>query len=1181
MRLTHIKLAGFKSFVDSTVIPVSYDLVGIVGPNGCGKSNIIDAVRWVLGESKASTLRGESMQDVIFSGSDNRKAIGRASVEIVLDNQSGKAPGQWSGYSEIAIKRVLHRDGVSGYYINNLQVRRRDITDLFLGTGSGSRGYAIIEQGVIAQIIEAKPLELRSFLEEAAGISQYRERKSETSMRLTDARKNMMRLEDILQELNAQLSRLASQAAAAQQYLALQEQLQYSQALLWHQRKSEAELKFNKIKQELVELDWAQQAIFTTQRDAEQAYETIRAREYSINERLLQVQGELYRTDAEIGRIEQQIHHMHTAKERLVEQLRQIDEQLLKNVHLKTNHGEQLAGWEQERIKVEQAYQLVRQAQEAFNLKLPVLEAEYHQRQDTLTACRQKLLIAEQNNQLENNHIFHATKNIQQLEQRQQRLFDERRSLAVVDPEQLSELQQEIGRIEAVFEQDIEKKRMIGQQLEKALQFEQEIERKLHQSRLDIAKLEARQAVLQNLQQKLENNQKLSSWLNTRRWDVLPRLWQHIQIASVWETALEAVLRERLNSLELIQLDQILDMLTEVPPGRWAIYAGNVVPQIIFREETESVRHPQAKLLEFLSCYQTHVRLVLEDWLHHVYVAADTRTAFAEKAGLSLGDMLVTPEGHIVTRHSCTFYAPDTQLHGVLSRQQELASIQTEYDRMSVISGNQHEELVRAQSDCDRLKTEVQCITESTGQLQSQLHQLQLDTVKLSQRTERTAHRNRQIDSELNEIQQSAAHESEARRIASESLVKNKAFIDFLKQEEQNARQAWEATNQSLAQQKQENQLLTKQLQETAFHLKTCESKIYEITATMHHLDENSLRLTGSRDDLQVEISMLDDTPIQETLETASAQRATIESTVRQVREELTATTQCLREIEINRLESEHKLRGLQEAISQTRLKAQAIKLNIDQLDEMIATLTADLSQLSPLIGKKSNSVLQSEITELNKAITALGSINLAAIEELENMQARESNLQLQLNDLKGAIATLENVIRQIDDETQKRLLETFSRVNAHLGEIFPVIFSGGQAKLIYQDSENVETGFILTAQPPGKKNGSIHLLSGGEKALTALALVFSLFRLNPAPFCLLDEVDAPLDDSNTVRFCDLVKELAKYTQFLFISHNKITMEMAHRLVGVTMQERGISRVVAVDLADAIKLGKREMQPIV
>ncbi|MER0171483.1 MAG: chromosome segregation protein SMC [Nitrosomonas sp.] len=1179
MRLAHIKLAGFKSFVDPTVVPVSQDLVGIVGPNGCGKSNIIDAVRWVLGESKASALRGDSMQDVIFSGSDNRKAVGRASVEIVFDNHLNKITGQWSSYAEIAIKRVIQRDGNSSYYINNLPVRRRDIADLFLGTGVGGRGYAIIEQGMISRIIEAKPQELRNFLEEAAGISQYRERRHETSTRLAESRKNLTRLEDICQELGTQLQHLEVQAKIAQQYKQLQENLHHSQSLLWVLRRTEAQKQQQRAEQDIQKLEAELEIVLASQQQAEKDYEAARTKEHAVNDQLLQAQGQLYSADAEIGRLAQEINHLNSTHDRLLQQTQQVENQLQKNNQLKASKLENLAHWQQEKINIESAQQDSIQKCHGENDKLPAIEANFHACQEKLNQLRQDLLLVEQTSRLEDNQLVHAAKNIQQLEARHARLLQEQSEFVLIDPSQLTELQQQIDNTENRLEEEQVKHQEIETQLSAITQSKQHIARTIHELQQTLSQASARHTALQNLQQKLENNQSLTAWLHQRQLDTLPRLWQKISIAPEWENALEAILRERLNSIEIEQLDSILDWIDGVPQGKWTLHEKSGFADDLSSSDMHN--HTGQKLLTCITVNQPEIQSVLGHWLKNVYIADDIQEGLSGRNSLSSGELLVTRQGHILTRTSINFYAPDSQLHGVLSRQQELIQIQKEIDQLEPALRMQRDLLAKSEQQFAELNNAIQTVDKNSKQLQQQRHALQLDAVKLSQASERAAHRHNQINAELTEIRQALEHEYALRESATIHLQENQQKIATLKEQTQQAQLAWETANQQLARQRQNIQQSTRIMQEAAFQAQTCQNKIMEIELNIQSLDEELQHLTQNQANLLSEMDELNVAPLTESLEAAKTQRKSIEQAALQARQAVEDTISHLRRIEEVRMASEQKSHALREAINQARLKEQAASIAIGQFDELIRDAHVDTELLLPLSTKKSVTGLHSEIEKLNAEIAALGAVNLAALEELENGRSRESSLLMQLQDLNAAIATLESAIQQIDRETELRLQDTFTQVNTFLSEIFPVIFAGGQARLEFCDDKNLDAGLLLTAQPPGKKNSSIQLLSGGEKALTALALIFSLFRLNPAPFCLLDEVDAPLDDSNTSRFCELVKTMAKQTQFLFISHNKITMEMAQRLIGVTMQEQGVSRIVAVDLAAAVQMGKREKQPAI
>ncbi len=1185
MRLANIKLAGFKSFVESTVIPVSSDLVGVVGPNGCGKSNIIDAVRWVLGESKASALRGDSMQDVIFGGSANRKPINRASVELIFDNSAGKVVGQWSSYTDISIKRVLQRDGISNYYINNIHVRRRDIADIFLGTGVGGRGYAIIEQGMISRIIEAKPQELRTFLEEAAGISKYRERRHETALRLADTRKNLTRLQDIYQELGTQRQHLETQAEIANQFKVLDAQLQTTQQLLWLQHKQEATKQRLAAEKDIQQLETELETEATHQRDSGRQLEEARTQEHNNREHLHEVQGQLYAANAETGRIEQEIQHIHANNERLAQQLLDVKQQLNHNDQQAKDLADHLTRWHEEMTQAYATHESSIQSNKIENEKLPEFEANFVTCQEVLNTSQRNLMLTEQTCQLEESHITHASKAILQLDSRHDRLQQEQSALPQSDQTTITKLQQELEQTDIKLVQTEQATAQIEEQLSTVHQLKEQATDQVQLTQQTLTQLNARFNALSALQQKIENNDALSTWLTKRQFDVLPKLWQNIRVEKRWENAVEAVLRERLNSIGLAQLEIIHEWIDDLPPGKWTIYetqqksesSGTTTQQQeteIKTDTEDDIQQPQWKsLLAYLTCAKPEIKRVLEEWLSPVFVVENLTEGLLQKNQLNNGEVLVTCDGHIFSRSGLTFYTPDSQLHGVLSRQQELDQIEIKITQIKANLSKQQTELNTTQHKYDELNQSIHLNRLNHQQLQQNKHQLQLEKLKLAQANEQTAQRCDQIALESNEIKQQLAIETAQKESAEIKLVQNKKQAEEINQQIAQAKMAWEAADQQLTKHRQVLQQSTEALQEAAFNVKTCQNKISETENSINVIRKEKDRLAESQKNLLIEQENLDEIPLNNQLLISLTQRKALEQTVAEARNHLEEVVLQLREIDQTRLSCEQKLLQLREAISQLRLKEQAAILTEQRFDEQLSTTNVDENTLFPLIGKKTTKTLQTEINHLNAKITSLGAVNLAALEELAAAQVRETKLDSQLQDLNEATQTLENAIEQIDHETQTRLQKTFDAVNQHLNDIFPVIFAGGQAKLVLSDGKILDSGLVLTAQPPGKKNSSIHLLSGGEKALTALALIFSLFRLNPAPFCLLDEVDAPLDDSNAGRFCDLVKKMSLQTQFLFISHNKITMEMAQQLIGITMQEQGVSRVVAVDIAEAIKLG--------
>ena len=1177
MRLTHIKLAGFKSFVDPTAIAIPGNLVGVVGPNGCGKSNIIDAVRWVLGESKASALRGESMQDVIFTGSANRKPVSRASVELIFDNKLGKAAGQWSSYAEIAIKRIVYRDGDSVYSINNMRVRRRDIADLFLGTGIGGKGYAIIEQGMISRVIEAKPQELKVFLEEAAGISKYRERRHETERRLNDTQKNLQRVEDICQELRKQLQHLEAQAEVARQFNALQQKLLHTQNLLWLAHKKKAETQRTQAEKEIRRIESELETETTFLQKTNHRLEEIRHRHYAASETLHESQGTLYATNAEITRIEQEIKYLRETDQRLLQQIAEEEKQLTKNAEEKTNALDSLNHWMQEFEQAHLEHEISAQKNVVENEKLPVIEADARTCQENLNNCQRNLLLIQQAGQLEENHLSHALKTLQQLESRQSRLAQELNTLPQQDFHALSALQTETQNLEQALAQQKTALANAEEQLLHTTRNKEEIIKKRQTLQQTATQAQARFDALQRLQRQLESNQALNKWMAAHQFDGLPHLWQNIQVAEGWEDAFEAILRERLNSTEFDRLEIIQEWIDDIPPGKWTLFESADIddngPPANTPEDNHKKSHQRQSMLGYVSSNHPAIKSILDEWLNNIFVIADLQAGLSERDNLAINEILVTPEGHIFTRHSLTFFSPDSQLHGVLARKQELNQISTEIKILENNLDHENSRLMTAEQACDAASEAIKVYRQECEQLQHQHHDSQLQMIKLTQLADRTDQRRKQINEELVDIARQLETERLNKQNAQKKITGYAAETETLKKVLQQNQAAWEAADQLLTKQRQLTQKSMHEVQETAFRKKNCQNKTNEIQATIQTIQENAARLTNKLERLSAERETIDENDLNSQLQECLSQRIAHEAEVNHARDILEEAASELQRIEEARMSSERKLHPLQESLNKVRLKEQEARITENQFAEHLHSADANIETLLPVLEKTKPATLQNDLNRINAEIQALGAVNLAALDELQTLSAREAYLDSQLCDLKEAVATLENVIRQIDRETRERLLDTYTALNNNLNEVFPAIFGGGQAKLILNGNEILDSGVQLTAQPPGKKNSSIQLLSGGEKALTALALVFSMFRLNPAPFCLLDEVDAPLDDSNTGRFCDLVKKMSENTQFLFISHNKITMEMAQQLIGITMQEQGVSRVVAVDINEAVKLG--------
>jgi chromosome segregation protein len=535
--------------------------------------------------------------------------------------------------------------------------------------------------------------------------------------------------------------------------------------------------------------------------------------------------------------------------------------------------------------------------------------------------------------------------------------------------------------------------------------------------------------------------------------------------------------------------------------------------------------------------------------------------------------MLVTREGHIYTRHSVSFHAADTELHGVLSRQREIEALQADLDVQRAAAEAVQQTVASEEEAIERHKTALAELREHVAQLQQRHHGVQIEAMRLNEQAQRATQRGEQIAAELAEIAEHSENEERQREEAQSAAERLAAAAEEAREQLMAATDLYARAQEVLNLQREALQNARHQHQEAQFDLRTCALKISEIENTIRTSSENIARVRAALEEERQGLAECDETAWQAQLQEALAQRVTREQALAQARDALEGMEGQLKAIDLERHTSEQRLDPLRNRLNDVRLKEQEARLTEEQYAAQLAEAGANEEELQAQLQKGMRSgTFQSEINRLNEEIKALGAVNLAALEELLAAQERKTYLDAQSADLTEAMTTLEDAIRRIDRETRERLQQTFDEVNSHFSRMFPALFGGGQAKLLLTGEEILDSGIQVIAQPPGKKNASIHLLSGGEKALTALSLVFSMFQLNPAPFCLLDEVDAPLDDYNTGRFCELVKRMSEHSQFLFISHNKITMEMAQQLLGITMQEPGVSRVVAVDIDEAMKL---------
>ncbi len=1165
VRLTQIKLSGFKSFVDPTSIHVPGQLVGVVGPNGCGKSNVIDAVRWVLGETRASALRGDSMQDVIFNGSVNRKPMARAAVELMFDNSLGRAAGQWSQYNELSVKRVLQRDGESSYYINGVHVRRRDITDMFLGTGLGPRAYAIIEQGMISRVIEAKPDELRVFLEEAAGISKYKERRRETETRLADTRENLSRINDIRLELGTQLEKLEAQAKVAARYQEYQADLQLKQQLLWFLRRRDAAAERDRHAQEIGRVGNSLEAENAGLRQLESRLEAARGAHYQAGDALNATQGALYAANAAVASHESELRHAEETRSRLESQ--------------HTERRTQLAAWREQRAQLTQALHMwaaragtareqlaaTKSRLEEENRRLPQAEQAFRAAQERLAEARSQLQQARGRLQLEQANRAHLERAAQALEQRRERLQSELQTLVEPDAATLQALEDSAAQLEHGVREAQDEVERLQAECAELDERSAAAAAALGEAQREHAAAEAQLATLRQIQAAADDNAPLREWLERHGLGAAAPLFQKLRIDAGWETAVESVLRERLHALELADAASLAALLEDLPPTRASLF-----------DRAESSPVPAAAglvpLASKVHLIDARVSGALADWLAGVY-AAEARPERAVRDALPPGAMLVDREGHQYTRHTIGFHAPDQADAGLLARQAEIETTEARCSQLAASLAEARERHARAQ---DAAASRAQALDEARLEIerrQKARHDAQIEQLKLAQAQERFQERSAQVRAELEEVAQEAGRGARQLGESAEAESRTQGEIEAAGAALQAAQDEHGAAEGALAEQRRAAQQAEREAQDALFGERECGSKIAEIDHSVRVIDLQIERADQEVAALTSELAADPIPAVRQALEAAVEERLVREKALAEARNGVEAAAAALREIEEARLQIEARIAPLRERVGELRLKEQAAQINFEQFDTQLREAGADEIRLAAEAERAPRpSTLQGELTRLSQAIGELGAVNLAALEELRESRERKGYLDAQAADLQEAMTTLEDAIRRIDRETRELLRDTFEAVNAHFGKLFPTLFGGGEAKLIMTGEEILDAGVQVMAQPPGKRNASIHLLSGGEKALTAIALVFSLFQLNPAPFCLLDEVDAPLDDSNTVRFCDLVKKMSAQTQFLFISHNKISMEMGEQLIGVTMPESGVSRVVAVDIDEALRI---------
>lgn len=1166
MRLKSIKLAGFKSFVDPITIPITGNLIGIVGPNGCGKSNIIDAIRWVMGESSAKLLRGDSMADVIFNGSTVRKPVGRASVELQFDNSDGSVSGQYAGFAEISIRRETSRDGGSDYFLNKTRCRRKDITDLFLGTGLGPRAYSIIEQDMVSRIVEAKPDELRAFFEEAAGISKYKERRRETENRIRHTRENLSRVEDIRNELATQLRRLRRQSNAANRYKEAKQEERLARAQWLALRWRGLDAQVQEADRGIAGQENTLEKAIANQREIEAKIEKVRTEQTEASDRFNTVQGEFYSIGAEIASREQAIQHARDTYNQRARELEQVSQSWNESSQHLRSDSDKLKELNESLEQIEPKLEAHQQQKIKADEVLQVAEQAMREWQSEWGAFAETAAESVKGREIQQARGQHLETHMSRLQERQARLAQEAKELdgALKDVD-LDTLQRKSAELARTFE-DLENRLATTETKIKEVQTrDTALSVQLEDLRSGQHKYEARLTSLTELQAAAEGKHDaiLNEWLAEQGLDKAPRLAGSLSVEPGWERAVECVLGAKLASVCVDGFAPLTGHLQD------DVRMGLSLVDLSVKLNSGS-DHDRPTLLD-----KTKADADLTPLLASTYISETLEEAMEVRASLAPHESIITRSAIWIGANWLSLAGQEDERAGMLAREREIKQLVSDADA-------QAERLNKVASERSQLQHEYEKLERDRTQYRQRFNQHVQERTAFEQeyaheQARAAQHRARieQVAREQEEISKELARDradlDTAKALFSEAEGKSGAYDqrrhellqtrDRLHTQLDDAREAAREAQDTLHVIEIERQRMQVSLDSTNQSVTRLEGQLKHLAARRQELEQ----MVEGNEDPEAELK--------KELEGFLGKRLEVESRLQEARKTVTDLDAALREQEQARSQQEQQVQELRQIHEEARVSRQELLARRDGLGEQVNESGFDLAEtLEGLPDGATEEAWQMRIDELRAKIERLGPVNLAAAEEHEEHAERKQYLDKQYNDLFEALTTLEEAIRKMDRESRSRFKETFEKVNAGFQSFFPRLFGGGNASLELTDTDLLNTGVTVMARPPGKRNSTIHLLSGGEKALTAVALLFSLFELNPAPFCLLDEVDAPLDDTNVERYCETVKTLSEKTQLLYVTHNKISMETAKVLVGVTMTEPGVSRLVAVDVDEALEL---------
>lgn len=1150
MKLKKIKLAGFKSFVDPTTVPFGVSLSAVVGPNGCGKSNIIDAVRWVLGESSAKNLRGDAMTDVIFNGSSARKPISQASVELVFDNTEGRVGGEFAAYNEISVKRQVNREAQSSYFLNNNKCRRRDITDLFLGTGLGPRSYAIIEQGMISKLIESRPQELRIFIEEAAGISKYKERRRETENRLRHTADNMDRLADVRQELNTQLEKLQRQASAAQRYKTLRAEERKTKAELTVLRWQAIQDKLQQLAANLEQCELKADGVDTQQQKLESEQVALQSTLETEQQHQQQQQQQLYQVGTQIARLEQEIHHAGQRRQQLQQDLAAVEQQHQEQQRFITEQEQHVQQYAAQSDELEQRQAMVEATLEQAELAAADAEQQLEQWQEQWQQLNHQQADERARVSQAETLLQQAQTQLTRLTQQQQQLSIRLEQLALPQMEQeLAQINEQLDILHEQLEQHQAERLLYEETLQDAQANYQQQREQLLAGRAALGHLEQREQTVQRWLQQASAEQ-WPQWAEGQ--SSVQRLAEATDVNPDWASAVDMVLQGRGQGFAVATLPH-----ETVAEGQ-AVYQWHNDVSVAPDSLAAQVQGPDG------------LRAVLAD----IYCVADIEQALQRLTTLPEHASVVTADGYWCGHGWLVRHGGQP---GELALHNELAQVQQQLEQQRQQLAQQETRCAEDEQQLQQAKQQLQQHLDQAAGLQREREQGVQQQTRLVERYQLAQQQQQGWQQELATLDEEREQRALDIEVYQEQLLQLEEHMAQFQEQQQQQEQQRETLKAALADSRAQREQVKQTLQQLTIEQNRLKTEQHAAQQAGQRAQEQHQRLLQRRQQLTEEANALEQPGDvgREQLETLLAQRLEHEQLQREIAETITRLQDQLHTLQQQLKDLQQQKQGQQGQLESLRLEQESLKTRSQALVEQLAEQEVKLAEvIADMSETAAETLWQEELEKLGRSISRLGPINLAAIEEYESQSERKRYLDEQADDLQAAVETLEGAIRKIDRECRHRFKETFDRVNNDLQTLFPKVFGGGSASLELTDDDLLETGVSIMARPPGKRNATIHLLSGGEKALTALSLVFAIFRLNPAPFCMLDEVDAPLDDANVGRFCNLVREMSASVQFVYISHNKVTMEMADQLLGVTMHEPGVSRLVSVDVEQALALAE-------